>query len=275
MTWEIEYAYACHIGKVRTNNEDNFWCCGHFLPVKNRGLAAAAGRTCSSSELPVLAVFDGMGGESCGEIAAGLAAEGFDRYYQKNKYKLRRDGHAFVQEACREMNEAVCTYGRDNHIRTMGTTLAMLAFGGESIYACNLGDSRIYQARGDAFMRVSTDHVLGGGIFGKAPLTRYLGALEEELEPEPAVARLPYREDTRYLICSDGVTDMLTDVEIGHILSGDKKPREIIEALLEKALQKGGRDNVTAILCRTGRCRQENPFVRWLKKRLHITGRTS
>ena len=64
MNYDIEYAYACHRGKVRSNNEDNFWCCGHMLPEINDGSGEISEERCSSQTFPVLALFDGMGGES-------------------------------------------------------------------------------------------------------------------------------------------------------------------------------------------------------------------
>ena len=70
MAYQIKYAYTCHIGKIRNNNEDNFWCCGEFLNAQNQGMSHIQSGCRKQSELPVMAVFDGMGGESCGEMAA-------------------------------------------------------------------------------------------------------------------------------------------------------------------------------------------------------------
>ena len=74
MAYQIEYAYTCHIGKVRNNNEDNFWCCGESLDSENKGMSHVCSGHIKQADLPLLAVFDGMGGESCGEMAAFLAA---------------------------------------------------------------------------------------------------------------------------------------------------------------------------------------------------------
>ena len=65
MAYQIDYAYTCHTGKVRANNEDNFWCCGVRLPVHNQGVDGILAGHTQHWQLPVLAVFDGMGGESC------------------------------------------------------------------------------------------------------------------------------------------------------------------------------------------------------------------
>ena len=81
MAYQIEYAYTCHIGKVRNNNEDNFWCCGESLDSENKGMSHVCSGHIKQADLPLLAVFDGMGGESCGEMAAFLAAVSCGQFY--------------------------------------------------------------------------------------------------------------------------------------------------------------------------------------------------
>ena len=78
MTYYIDYAYTCHAGKVRPNNEDNFWCCGEHLPVSNHGTEEIRTGIRLRESLPVMAVFDGMGGESQGEMASWLASDSLD-----------------------------------------------------------------------------------------------------------------------------------------------------------------------------------------------------
>lgn len=60
MAYQIEYAYTCHIGKIRNNNEDNFWCCGDSLEAQNQGMSHIRSGYMKQSEYPLLAVFDGM-----------------------------------------------------------------------------------------------------------------------------------------------------------------------------------------------------------------------
>lgn len=262
MTYQINYAYACHTGKVRANNEDNFWCCGEYLPVENKGLESVRTGAASRESLPVLAVFDGMGGESCGETAAFLAAEEFGRCRRENAGKLRRNPELFLRDACKKMNEAVCAYGKENKVSSMGTTMAMTAFGTRSVLACNLGDSRIYRMSGSALRRISTDHVLGGSLFGKAPLTQYLGLEEENMALEPAVLELSYQEGDKYLVCSDGITDMLSDREIEGLLKDEGTVEQAVSRLMERALEQGGRDNITVILCEIEEQKNEGFFAR-------------
>ncbi|MFR8311648.1 MAG: PP2C family protein-serine/threonine phosphatase [Ruminococcus sp.] len=152
MTYHIDYAYTCHAGKVRPNNEDNFWCCGEHLPVSNHGTEEIRTGLRLRESLPVMAVFDGMGGESQGEMAAWLASDSLEHFYRENKGMLRKAPELFLTEACKDMNQAVCDYGREQRISAMGTTMAMIAFGKKEAYICNLGDSRIYRfSKGEFF----------------------------------------------------------------------------------------------------------------------------
>lgn len=249
MAYRVEYAYTCHIGKIRNNNEDNFWCCGQSLEAQNQGMDHIQTGCVKQSELPLLAVFDGMGGESYGEMAAYLASQSCGEHYMAEKNRIRSAPEEFLAELCRKMNETVCQFGDENKINSMGTTAAILIFCRDAVYGCNLGDSRIYMMHQDQFRRISTDHVLGGGLFNKSPLTQYVGIPEEYMKIEPSVTCQKADTGVRYLICSDGITDMLSDGEIADILSREVSVEETVRILLERALKKGGRDNITVILC--------------------------
>lgn len=249
MAYQIEYAYTCHIGKIRNNNEDNFWCCGDSLEAQNQGMSHIRSGYMKQSEYPLLAVFDGMGGESCGEMAAFLAAEACGEHFKTAKDGIRNDPEEFLNEICESMNQAICDYGRRNKINSMGTTAALLAFAEDAVYSCNLGDSRIYKSDREKFYQISQDHVLGRSLFGKAPLTQYLGMEEENLQLEPSISRQEIKIGNRFLLCSDGITDMLSDGEIADILSRDIPVAKTVEILVDRALKKGGRDNITVVLC--------------------------
>ena len=97
MAYQIEYAYTCHIGKIRNNNEDNFWCCGDSLEAQNQGMSHIRSGYMKQSEYPLLAVFDGMGGESCGEMAAFLAAEACGQHFKTAKDGIRNDPEEFLK----------------------------------------------------------------------------------------------------------------------------------------------------------------------------------
>lgn len=262
MTYHIKFAFTCHAGKVRLNNEDNFWCCGELLPAKNHGIAEIRTGVRLRESLPVMAVFDGMGGESQGEMAAWLASDALAHSYKAGKWILRREPGRFLREACQSMNQAVCDYGRENRISAMGTTMAMVAFGKKEVHICNLGDSRIYRLTGEYFSQISRDHVLKSYRFGKAPLTQFLGVEEAEMKLEPAMEAFPYEDGNRYLLCSDGVTDMLSDKEIEDVLRRNVPVEETVRILKEMILEKGARDNITVILCEVKA--DAHPLRTWL-----------
>ena len=98
--YQIECAYTCHTGNIRANNEDNFWCFGESLPVNNEGTKGICSKIISGNRAPAMAVFDGMGGESCGEIAAFLASEEFGKFYNANKRMLRDMPEDFIDDVC-------------------------------------------------------------------------------------------------------------------------------------------------------------------------------
>lgn len=264
----IKYAVLSHAGNVRRNNEDNFWCCGEYLPPENHGTDHTGKGSEKCASRPLFGVFDGMGGESCGEMAAHLSAETCGKWYMGHKKNLGKEMEAFWMELCGEMNRTVCEYAKENRIRTMGSTAAMLAFDQEAVYACNLGDSSIYELKNGELEKLSTDHVLKRNLFGKAPLLQYVGIPEETMLLEPSMQKRELTEGCRYLICSDGVTDMLSDHEIRMLLMEEGEPDEIVEKICGKALLAGGKDNITMILCETAeekKGRLTNWFDRYRK----------
>ena len=100
MTYHIDYAYTCHAGKVRPNNEDNFWCCGEHLPVSNHGTEEIRTGIRLRESLPVMAVFDGMGGESQ-EMAAWLASWQPGAFYRKIRGCFVKHQNFFLQKPVR------------------------------------------------------------------------------------------------------------------------------------------------------------------------------
>ncbi|MBR2528525.1 MAG: serine/threonine-protein phosphatase [Blautia sp.] len=257
MTYSIQYAYFSHIGQVRPNNEDNYLCCGHLLPADHTGseeiFTEAVKRESKENETIGLlaAVLDGMGGETCGEVASYLGCQKLLALAAADSSFILADPAAFLAKACQEANQAVLDYQQAHRISAMGSTLTAIAFGDHCLATANLGDSRIYRFRGDELEQLSVDHVicLGRGYRGKAPLTQYLGLPEEESALLPEIRTEEYQDKDRYLLCSDGLTDMVDPIQLKEYLSLEKPLSETAALLLSQALSAGGRDNVTAVLC--------------------------
>ena len=255
MSYSVDYVLFSIRGLVRSRHEDNVYAAGYTLPAGNNGMEQIREGTVWSGELPVLSVFDGMGGETAGDVASFIASDTMKRSLERNTGQCA-DGNdeascrEYLEELCREMNEKVCEYAAENHIRTMGTTAACLLFSDNRIYCANIGDSRIYRNGEDGFSQVSTDHVAHTCFFRKAPLSQYIGIPEQEMLIQPDITGeepLPYRE---YLICTDGITDMLNDEEIAKIMRKNCSLREKAEQLRSRVIEEGAIDNATAVLCR-------------------------
>ena len=134
----------------------------------------------------------------------------------------------------------------------MGTTAAMLVFAEKEVVLCNIGDSKIFRLCDGTLEQISKDHVAVSAFGVKPPLSQNLGIPPNELVIDPYLARGPYNDGDIYLICSDGLTDMVSVDEITEVLVS-KPIEEAITLLLDKALANGGKDNTTIILCKIER----------------------
>ena len=243
--YKIKYTTLCHKGKIRDKNQDNFWCMGRFLKKDNDGLSEPVSGVTKPGESSAFAVFDGLGGEQQGEMAAYIAAKSFDKHYKRESKK--NDTETFLNRICNIMNRKICDYAKKNHIRNTGTTTAIIKFGIEDIGVCNLGDSRIYRMSEGVLEQVSCDHSMPFANSRKAPLSQHLGIEEKTFLIEPFIEKKKYAQGDYYLICSDGLTDMVSDEEISKIFVGDVSC--IAEKLMQQALENGGSDNITLIVC--------------------------
>lgn len=265
----FEYAVRCDVGLRRRNNEDNFYLDGQFLKLDemDRGAALCGIKPCGAGAVCVFAVFDGMGGESHGELASLAAAAHLANMADELPMldtAAARSGwlHRYVESANRVIRER----GGEQRKRT-GTTLALALLYNEKACIANIGDSRVYLLRGGRLRRLSRDHTLAAFLVERGDLsarkarrdprrnalTKHLG--QREIEPVPTPYEHPeleLRPGDRLLLCSDGLTEMLPDRKITKLLKKAKSPDNAAEALLRAALDAGGRDNVTVltVFCR-------------------------
>lgn len=237
----IHYFYTSNVGRCRKTNQDNFYCNGVSMPAENEGTEGVISGEIRPTQKPVFAIFDGMGGEEHGEMAAFLATDELKKYPFQNG--MEQDYFDF----CRKANHRICEYTLENNISSMGTTAAMLRFTKEESGICNIGDSKIFLHSEGTLTQLSYDHV-GIAVYGrKPPLTQNLGIPEDEMLIDPYVAIGSYKVGDVYLLCSDGLTDMVTVSRIEEILN-QHKGRAAAELLLSEALENGGKDNVTFLL---------------------------
>ena len=256
MSWTIEAVCGCNTGKIRRNNEDNFFVDGKCLNVENDGLKAPA-----YTEIPVkggvmVAVFDGMGGENFGEIASYTAAQCMQQLQQEKKTLTDRISPSkYLSRAVLRLNDAIVCAKRELCTSRMGTTMVGVYFYNCSAYVVNIGDSRAYLMREGELRQLSEDHVEHWPDRGrkKAPLTQHLGVDPDEMTIEPFIVKTDLHKGDRYLLCSDGLTDMLSDDEIAYFMRTLEDIETCVNCLVQAALNRGGRDNITVIVCKAAK----------------------
>lgn len=248
----LEAACGSHVGKIRENNEDNFYFNGSCLNPDNMGLSKVAGFTRIFKNGTCLAIFDGMGGGDYGEYASYEAASSLNELLKTSaSYPSVFD---FLESICFIMNERVVEKQRELKSSHMGSTVAGLYLHKDDMYSFNLGDSRIYCLRDKQLMQVSQDHTDAEylklhNIQGRRPrLMQHLGIDPQILRLEPYIVKMEIKRGDRFLICSDGLTDMLSDEEIKKNMLDNNDLRKCTQTLIDEALEKGGRDNVTVIM---------------------------
>jgi serine/threonine protein phosphatase PrpC len=206
---------------------------------------------------PFFAVADGMGGAKAGEVASAIAAGTFEGEAQSGE-----PAEAQLARILREANRRIYELAvKDEAHRGMGTTLTAAMVHGDEISFAHVGDSRAYVLRGGALEQLTSDHSLvaelerSGQISPEAAehhpqrsiITRALG-------PEPEVEVDTYtvagRDEDLFLICSDGLTSMISDEEVASILRSSESLEDSAEALVRAANQSGGKDNITVVLFR-------------------------
>lgn len=251
MKFTIEAACGCHIGKKRKNNEDNFYFEDKCLEAYNHGLRNVVSFTDDLRNNLCFAVFDGMGGENYGEVASYAAARKMQESYRAlSDYFIPE--RKYLQRLTMQLNDAVVQAKKELRTERCGSTMAALYFNSGNIYTCNVGDSRAYRLREGEFLQLSVDHVekIQVAEGKKAPLTQHLGIDPGDMVIEPYIAKGKICKGDQYLLCSDGITDMLTNFEITDIMISSNDPSKCVDNLIEAAMEKGGRDNITAIVCK-------------------------
>ena len=243
------------VGLRRVNNEDNFFVPG--VQVKDRDVKVYDIRKTDSEALQTdsgnafFAVCDGMGGHNAGEYASHMAVTAVQNAYarltEKNSYDQAKEA---MDEFLARMNHQICEVADASpDMKGMGCTICGLYFfSGNRFMPVNVGDSRIYMVKGGKLVQLSVDHT--DTAAGKGSLTRYLGLPEEfgEITGEYGTHAEVLVKKTRFLLCSDGLTDMVKDTDILHHLKTEKTAADAADKLVDVAKKMGGIDNITAVV---------------------------
>jgi PPM family protein phosphatase len=226
----VRFGSASDIGKARDRNEDSYL-----------------------AEPPVFAVADGMGGHKGGDVASSLAIQVLEGD------ALPADGAELV-ERVREANRAV--YERsssDTAVEGMGTTMTATIAGGGALRLAHVGDSRAYLLREGTLRRLTEDHTLVQRMVSEGQLTeeeasihpqrnvitRSLG-VEDRVQVDEAAVEV--RNGDRILLCTDGLTGMVSEEEIERTLQRAPDPQEAADRLVAAANDGGGLDNITVVV---------------------------
>lgn len=255
MKWKMEAAVQTHAGRVRGNNEDNFYLAGHIKENVNRMQEQFEGRF--NGDLFLAAAADGMGGQAYGEQASLLAVKALKPCCFE---QVRETAGSCMKQA----NQAICRERRRNSGVGMGSTLTTLYVDQGRAICCNIGDSPCYLYREGRLHPLFTAHnraerMVQTGILtrqqavehpGRHELTQYLGIFQEEMILQPAFSEeILLKEGDFFLLATDGLTDGLTEEAIEALLSRniDADCGKITEILLQEALSNGSRDNITVL----------------------------
>ena len=252
LSQSLQSASLTDPGRVRDHNED----CIESRP-----------------EIGLFVLADGMGGYNAGEVASGMAtsliADGIQESWRPaDVARLGRDeskalSEKLLLEHVGRANSAIFTTSQNNpECAGMGTTLVVCLFFDNFLTVAHIGDSRLYRLRGDAMEQVTRDHSLlqeqlDSGLItpeeaklsqNKNLVTRALG-IDPSVDTEIHVYET--QPDDTYLLCSDGLSDMVEDEEIRLTLITLKtNPSLTVQQLVQAANDNGGRDNISAMLTR-------------------------
>ena len=250
--YKLEIANVSDVGCIRPHNEDS---------------------TATNQALGILVLADGMGGYKAGEVASAIAVTGV---YTDIKSGLKNskpkgidqasglDKHSvLVRDAVKRANSNIYnTSQTDEQCRGMGTTVVTAITYQDSISIAHVGDSRLYRIRGNDFKQITKDHslvqeLIDRGLFSpeeaenNAPKNLVTRALGIGAKVEIDIIEDKLASGDIYLLCSDGLTDMVKDEEIHLTLS--KYSANLAHAaneLVEIAKKHGGKDNISVILAR-------------------------
>jgi serine/threonine protein phosphatase PrpC len=232
----VEQAGRTDVGRQRTANEDSLFV-----------------------SPPVFAVADGMGGAKAGEVASAVAVEAVEAAPDSTD-PAEAQLAGIVRDANRRIYELAVA---DESRRGMGTTLTLAKVHGDEVSLAHVGDSRAYRLRAGELEQLTRDHSLVAELERSGQITAEAAEhhpqrsiITRALGPEPDVEVDTYtlagREGDVFLICSDGLTSMISDEEVSSILRSAESLAEAAEALVRAANQSGGKDNITVILFRLG-----------------------
>jgi protein phosphatase len=258
-------------GRVRDSNQDQFLIATlrKTLRVQQTSLSLGKVRH-STDESHLFVVADGMGGHAGGEQASALAVDAVEafvvetfKWFSKCRGREQDQILTDFQAAVGQANARVLAEGHEHpDLRGMGTTLTLAYSLNDTLFVAHAGDSRCYLHRRGELHQLTRDHTLVGDMVRRGGLspenaskhrlrhvvTNVLGGDSPELDVE--LHKVQLEPGDAILLCSDGLTEMVPDGQISDVLSAAPDAEQACEQLVARANDRGGKDNITAIVAR-------------------------
>ncbi len=241
------FAAKSHTGRIRKNNEDAF-----YIPKSIKGSITA--------QLPqnVIIIADGMGGHAAGEVASAAAVKGLLRYFAENSTLDKCEGLGdMICAAVNSANADVFNMSQQkSSFRGMGTTLTAALIFDDEVLIGHVGDSRAYLFDGEKAVQLTKDHTYVAHLVESKTITPeeaiihpkrnvIMRAVGTHSQTETDLIRFAWKNGDILLLCTDGLTEYVTDEDICRILEKQDSLEQKVKTLVKLALHRGGADNVT------------------------------
>jgi serine/threonine protein phosphatase PrpC len=257
-------------GRVRPENEDQFLIgdLTHALQARQSSLDEQAVR-CGSPQAHLFVIADGVGGSAGGERASALAVNTVESFIVDTLNwcaRLQDDGNKVLDEFQRALVRADAKISQEAadcpELRGMATTLTLAYTLNNELFIAHVGDSRCYLLRSGMLYRLTNDHTLVNELLRHGAIkpeevahhrlrhvvTNVVGGRDKGVKVE--LHKLPLESGDRLLLCSDGLTEMVSEPDIMTILLSAPDPSAACDRLVDRANEAGGKDNITVVVAR-------------------------
>ena len=269
---EVQFGAATDIGKVRTNNEDQYMVArlAKVFEVLQSSLPKEQIDELSERSGHLLLVSDGMGGAAAGEQASAMVLQEVQRYMMEaarwflrwtEEREVTNAEIQHMQKGLQRIDQAIIDASKtEPQLAGMGATLTVARIIGPDVIVVHVGDSRAYLFRNNSLQQITRDHTVTQMLVDSGALTdeqakhhrmrnillNVLGGREPGVKGE--VHQLLFNQGDRLLLCTDGLTGPVPLNEMEKILQLCPDPQQACDALIKAALQHGGPDNATAVI---------------------------
>lgn len=240
----MKFAIKSDVGQRRKVNED------------------AAGYFESKNHIPLMMVCDGIGGHNAGEIASAMALMSIGQAWEKTEFNDIEEVYQWLIQKITEANEAIFTRSAQyEDLYGMGTTVVVASIIGNQLMIANVGDSRAYVLRNFQLKQLTEDQSLVNALLKSGEIT------PEEAENHPNknivtqslgvtssveidFVRMTIKNEDTLILCSDGLSDMLSLEEIRNVMNHYSDVEQQVEKAIQEANEAGGRDNITVAIAK-------------------------